>query len=168
MSHASLRTWSTVAIAGVAAVILVLTLGPWGTGDGDGGEECAFGLPCVLGHFGLFALLGVALAVRFATSEAARRSPARAMLAVLFGLWLFAAVDEIAQGYVDRDPQLEDWLADMAGALVGFFGAGFVARALAPSMATPTRDEGPRDRPHPAGPAPRVAGRGGGRRRRRR
>lgn len=127
MSHASLRAWSTLAIVVLFVVIAVTTLTPVGTGD-EGSEACAFGLPCILGHLGLFFALGVALAVRFATSTAARTSPSRALLVIIFGLWLFAALDEFAQGWVGRDPQLQDWAADMAGALLGFFGTGLFVR----------------------------------------
>ena len=128
MSQRSVRTWSTLAIGVLLAVIALLTLGPYGTGDHEEGDRCAFGLPCLLGHFVLFGALGAALAVRFAVSEAARRSPSRAMLAVIFGLWLLAAADELAQPSFGRDAQLEDWLADMAGALLGFFGTGILVR----------------------------------------
>ena len=128
MSAASLRTWSTAAIVALLLIIALMTLGPVGAGEEDGGDTCALGLPCLLGHFVLFGALGAALAVRYATSEAARRAPGRTLLAVIFGLWLLAAADEIAQGWVGRDPQLQDWLADMAGGLLGFLGAGAFAR----------------------------------------
>ena len=112
--------------------ILVATLTPL---DGDG-TGCPLGLPCLAWHFGLFAALGVPIAARFATSEAARRSPRRALAyghsagefvllhawrkMVVLAFWLFAAGGEIAQGWVEgRDPQLFDWVADMAGALTG-------------------------------------------------
>ena len=96
--------------------ILVATLTPL---DGAG-TGCPLGLPCLAWHFGLFAALGVPIAARFATSEAARRSPRRTLGMVVLAFWLFAAGGEIAQGWVEgRDPQLFDWVADMAGALTG-------------------------------------------------
>lgn len=100
----------------MGASILLATLTPI-TGAEHG---CPFGLPCLAWHFGLFAALGVAIAARYATSEAARRSPRRVLGMVVLVIWLFAAASEMAQGWVDgRDPQLVDWVANMAGAIVG-------------------------------------------------
>ena len=60
------------------------------------------------------------VALRYATSRAAARSPVRVLLMVILALWIFAALDELAQGWIDgREPSLQDWLADMAGALIG-------------------------------------------------
>ena len=99
-------------------LILVATLTPQDGGGGGGG--CPLGLPCAAAHVMLFAVLGVPVALRYATSEAARRSPVRVLLMVVLAIWLFAALDEMAQGSVDgRDPALEDWVADMAGAILG-------------------------------------------------
>ena len=100
----------------VVALILLTTLTP---NDGEG-EGCLLGVPCLVGHFVAFALLGVPLALRFATSEAARGSPRRALAMLVLAIWLLAAATELAQGWVDgRDPDTLDWVADMLGALVG-------------------------------------------------
>ena len=121
-----LRRLSTGAIAVLAAVILYETLTPAGEGA-SAARECRFGAPCAAGHFALFALLGAAAAVRFAVSEAARRSLAMVVLA----LWVFAAASELAQGPIaGREPDLADWAADMAGALTGLFLGGALLRGL--------------------------------------
>lgn len=113
-----------------AAVILYETLTPAGEGA-SAARECRFGAPCAAGHFALFALLGAASAVRFAVSEAARRSPRRSLAMVVLALWLFAAAGELAQGAVEgRDSDLADWAADMAGALTGLFLGGALLRGL--------------------------------------
>ena len=125
-----LRRLSTGAVAAVAAVILYETLTPAGEGA-SAARECRFGAPCAAGHFALFALLGAAAAVRFAVSEAARRSPRRALAMVVLALWVFAAASELGQGPVaGRDPDLADWAADMAGALTGLFLGGALLRGL--------------------------------------
>lgn len=112
-------------------VILALTLtqlgaGPRGTPPGF----CTFGISCAVGHFATFVLLGVALAAWFATSRAARRSPRRVLAMLILAIWLFAALDELAQNEVGRDAELDDWLVDMAGALVGLFGGSALLRAV--------------------------------------
>lgn len=39
---------------------------------------------------------------------------------VVLAIWLFAASDELAQGWVEgRSPELIDWVADMLGAVTG-------------------------------------------------
>lgn len=122
---------STVACVLIVVVIAVTTLTPLGEGpEGASGDRCALGLPCTLGHFVLFGALGVALGVRYATSGAARRSPRRVLMALLLSMWLFAALDELAQDWVGRDAQLGDWMADMAGALLGIFGGSALLRWL--------------------------------------
>ena len=116
LSLAQLRSWSGFAIVVVGAGILLATLSPI-SGAEDG---CPLGVPCLAWHFGLFAGFGVAIAARYATSEAARRSPQRALGMVALAIWVFAAATEIGQGWVDgRDPELLDWLANMAGAVFG-------------------------------------------------
>ena len=123
-ARSHLRAWSTVAIAITIGVILLLTLTPLGTSE----QGCALGLPCVLGHVGMFTALGASLGVWFAASDAARRSPRRTLLAILFAVWLFAALDEMAQEYVGRDASAADWAADMAGTFLGLLGSGVLLR----------------------------------------
>lgn len=119
MTRSKLRALSWVGLALVVAAILLGTLTGAG-GSGGGGGDCRFGLPCLLGHFLAFGALGVVAAVRFATSDVARRSPQRVLVMTVLAIWLFAGLDELAQGWVDgRDPSFEDWLADMVGAMLG-------------------------------------------------
>lgn len=81
-------------------------------------------------HAALFALLGAALSLWFASTDTARGAPRRTLLAMLLAVWLFAAADELAQGFVEgREASLGDWIADMAGFLAGFL--------LAPSLLRP-------------------------------
>jgi hypothetical protein len=123
----ALRRGSIALALVTVAAILLLTLSPLGTGT-DG--RCAFGMPCALGHLGSFAVLGVAIGGWYATSEAARRSPVRVLLMTLLALWLFAALDEIAQPRVGRDANFEDWALDMAGAVIGMFAGSAALRAV--------------------------------------
>jgi len=116
----------------VGGYILFATLGPGsgGAGQPPGSGDCVFGIPCVVGHFGVFLLLGVALAGLFATSRMARQSPRRALVMLLLVLWIFAAITEIGQSYIGREPSLADWGADMAGAVVGLFAGSVLLRLL--------------------------------------
>ena len=101
------------------ALILAATLRPIGGEPGAGGPGC-LGIPCTAGHLVAFALLGVPLALRFATSAVARRSPRRALAMLVLAIWLFAASTELAQGQIEgRDPDVRDWAADMLGAALG-------------------------------------------------
>ncbi|MYI83016.1 MAG: hypothetical protein F4056_06905 [Chloroflexi bacterium] len=116
MTREVLSAWASLGVLVVGALILVVTLLP----PGSGVPGCPLGMPCAVWHGLLFALLGVPVALRYATSRAAARSPVRVLLMVILALWIFAALDELAQGWIDgREPSLEDWLADMAGALIG-------------------------------------------------
>ena len=60
----------------------------------------------------------------------ARQSPRRALAMLLLALWIFAASTEIGQSYIDREPSLADWGADMAGAVVGLFAGSVLLRLL--------------------------------------
>lgn len=116
MTREVLSAWASLGVLLVGALILVVTLLPAGSGL----PGCPLGIPCALWHVLLFALLGVPVALRYATSRAAARSPVRVLLMVILALWIFAALDELAQNWIDgREPSLQDWLADMAGALIG-------------------------------------------------
>ena len=108
------------------AAILITTLTPVLTTNGG----CALGLPCILGHFGMFGLLGVAIAGRYASSDAARRSPRRLLLITLLALWLFAGADELAQEWwvAGRGAAFGDWLADMTGAVGGMIAGSLLLR----------------------------------------
>ena len=120
-----LAAWASLGVLLAAALILLATLTPPGAGGlgasaGGGGPHCPFGLHCAIWHMLLFALLGVPVALRYAASRAAARAPLRVLLMVVLALWVFAALDELAQGWVPgRQPSLADWFADMGGALIG-------------------------------------------------
>lgn len=122
-----LRRLAVLGVASTVVTILVTTLTPVAV-DRDG---CAFGLPCTLGHALAFGALGVTLAALYVTSRFARRHPQRAIVMLLLCVWILAAGTEIAQGYVGRDPSLEDWAADMAGAIAGLLVGGFALRTVA-------------------------------------
>ena len=122
----------------MVAVILVTSLSPAGSFASDPvrrsaleGSTLDFDAGRTLGHAALYALLGLALAVRFAASDVARRSPARALGMIVLAIWILAAGTELAQARVPgRAPELVDWLADMAGALIGLAVAGPLMRLL--------------------------------------
>ena len=62
-----------------------------------------------VGHSLMFFALGVASALWYATSAAARRAPQRTLLMTMVTLWLFAGISEALQGFTaTRAPQLSD------------------------------------------------------------
>ncbi|MSQ36639.1 MAG: hypothetical protein EXR63_05845 [Dehalococcoidia bacterium] len=129
------------AVALIAALIALATLTPLGADsapDRSGGDTCALGLPCPLGHLGSFALLGAALACweacRIARTRATVR-PTRAALVALAAALALAAADEAAQTWVDRDPQLADWLLDGVGLTAGYAAAAALLRRLRAALA---------------------------------
>ncbi len=131
MSRTLLRRVSIFAVLASVAGILLLTLTPLGAGPaGAWGDVCALGVPCSLGHAAAFLVLGMALAGWYATSQAARRSPARILVMLLLGLWIFAALDEMAQSLVGREAELSDWITDMVGGLLGLFGGSALLRLV--------------------------------------
>jgi len=120
------------------AAIVLFTLSPGGSAtSGDAVIEAMaeiYGTPdqasWVL-HAGLFGLLGVALALWFATSSAVRTAPVRSLAMLVLALWIFAAATELGQLAVEgRDATLGDWIADMLGALTGLFVAPLLLRRL--------------------------------------
>ncbi len=125
LSRSQIRNLSSVAIAALVATILLATLSSLGAGDGG----CGLGLTCLTAQFALFAVLGVAIAGRYASSDAARRSPRRVLMMTVLTVWLFAAADELAQEQLHgRGADFGDWVADMAGALAGMVAGGFLLR----------------------------------------
>lgn len=131
MTPRTLRRLAIAAALACVLMILLLTLTELGAGPRGGAiGVCVFGLPCWLGHFLTFAALGVALAGWFATSATAARSPQRVLVMLVLALWLFAALDELAQDQFGRDAELGDWALDMAGALIGLFGGSILLRLI--------------------------------------
>ena len=121
-----LSAWASFGVLLAAALILLATLTPL---DGEGSCGSLLGLTDKLWHALLFTLLGVPVALRYATSRAAARSPLRVLLMVVLAIWLFAALDELAQRWVEgRDADLGDWIADMGGALTGLLLGSLVLR----------------------------------------
>ena len=106
-------------------VILLLTLTP----VAEGAVSTA-GLSRTAGHVALFAVLGVAVAARYASSDAARRAPVRVLAMAVLAVWIFAALDELAQERVGRSAQLSDWFADMLGAMLGITAGSFALRRI--------------------------------------
>ncbi|MEE8421357.1 MAG: VanZ family protein [Dehalococcoidia bacterium] len=132
MSRRQLRGLSEAAIVAAVAAILLTTLTSIGTGDSRQGGDCAFGLPCIVGHFALFGILGAAVGGRYAVSAAAARSPRRALAMTVLAIWIFAAADELAQSWwvTGRDGEFIDWAADMTGAVIGLAATGPLLRLV--------------------------------------
>lgn len=136
LTRGQLRTLSTAAIVAMVIIILAATLRPNETAEtfaaATGNDICLFGVPCTVMHGVIFAPLGVAMAARYASSDAARRSPRRVLLMMVLALWVFAAGDELVQErWIEgRDGELADWAADLLGAIVGLLAGGFLLRLL--------------------------------------
>lgn len=133
-----LRAASVALAVATGAAILLFTLSPGGSATSGSGLIDAmaeiYGTPeqasWVL-HAVLFGLLGVALALWFATSSAVRAAPVRSLAMLVLALWIFAAATELGQLAVEgRSATLGDWIADMLGALVGLFAAPLLLRRL--------------------------------------
>ena len=136
MRREQLRAWSTIGILALLVIILVATLSPYGSA-GAGGSlfaridnwQYSFGMAPIAVHVTLFALFGFMLAIRYASSDVALRSPVRAMFMALLLIWLLGGVTEWAQGFSPtREPKFGDWVADMLGGSFGFFAGSIVAR----------------------------------------
>lgn len=70
-------------------------------------------------HFGLYAILGL-LSVRAAFGEGSRDAALVRLVAIAIGI--FAALDEVHQRFIPgRSMDVRDWMADVAGALVGMW-----------------------------------------------
>lgn len=123
MNRRVLRRWSQAATAIAAGVILWATLTP--------SPPSAHGLPDWAIHFVLFTGIGAPVALWFATSDRARRSPQRTLVGVMLALWLFGGLTELAQGATTtRSPSITDLAFDVAGALTGFLAGGAAWRVL--------------------------------------
>ena len=82
-------------------------------------------------HAALFGLLGVSLALWFASSSPGHRSPMRTLAMLVLVVWIFAAATEFAQSGIDgRSASVGDWIADMVGVLAGLLLAPMVLRPL--------------------------------------
>lgn len=121
-----LRRLAALGAVGTVVAILASTLTPLAIDEAG----CAFGVPCTLGHAIAFGALGFTLSGLYVTSSFARRNPRRALVMLLLAIWIFASITELAQAEVGRDPSLEDWAADMAGAIGGLLLGGFLLRLI--------------------------------------
>jgi VanZ family protein len=120
-----LHALARVGVLGMFAAVLVATLVPLGD------LRLPLGLPAEAWHAILFAALGASLALAYATSAAARRSPRRLLLMALLAIWLLASATELLQDSVPgRQPQLSDWVADVVGGVMGFLLAGPAIRVI--------------------------------------
>lgn len=134
--------WTTGLLVG-CIVVLTLFVSP-GQGDVLGrlfpftvpliGSEsrydtCLGGIDCQDGHALAFMALGASLAVLvLAGRRGLRRFAGGAVvLLILVG---FAALDELAQGWMGRQPSFDDWLADVSGAVLGLVLGSELARFL--------------------------------------
>ena len=125
MDPRRLRAISRGAVAVSVAAALAVTLAPGGWADP------AAPVPDAAWHLLVFAALGASLALAYATSEAARRSPRRTLVMVLLAIWLVAASTELLQERIPgRQPELADWAASVSGGVLGFLLAGPALRAL--------------------------------------
>lgn len=88
-------------------------------------------------HAALFAVMGAAAALWYATSDRASRSPRRTLLMVMLALWLFGGLTEVAQGLLTstRTPSTSDVAFDVLGAFTGFLGGSAVWRLLLSRLA---------------------------------
>ena len=95
------------------------------------------GVPDKIVHFGVYAVLGGALA--HARYHGAPRTPHWMMM--LVGV-LYGATDEWHQSFVPRRaPSVGDWVADTAGVVVGYTLAWIIATALL-ERGSPKTNEG--------------------------
>jgi hypothetical protein len=135
--------WTTVLLMGLI-VLLTLFMSP-AQGDSlsrmfpgtipfigsetDSYDTCLGGIDCQDGHALAFMALGGSLAVLVL---AGRRglSALLGAVCVLVVLGAFAAFDESAQSWTGRDASVDDWLADMSGAVLGVVIGFEVARFL--------------------------------------
>ena len=115
-----LRMWGPAAVW--AAVLFLLSAWP----DPVGPSWLRVSDKAV--HFVLFAVLGAALALgrRWSGSTVSH-------WAVLLVGMLYGATDEWHQAFVPRrTPSLDDWLADLAGVVVGYLVVTYLSRSAAP------------------------------------
>ena len=125
MDPRRLRAISSAAVAVSGASVLAITLAP------GGWVGPASSIPDAAWHGAAFAAFGASLALAYATSGAARRSPRRTLVMALLAIWIVAAGTELLQERIPgREPELADWAASMSGGVLGFLLAGPALRAL--------------------------------------
>ncbi len=125
MTDRHMHTFARIAVLVALVTVLSATLAPVGN------IKSPLGLPAEAWHAILFAALGASLALAYATSDSARRSPRRLLMMSLLAIWLIASTTELLQESVPgRQPQLSDWGADMVGGVLGFLLTGPIIRML--------------------------------------
>jgi VanZ family protein len=97
--------------------------------DESGYDTCLGGIQCEDGHALAFVALGASISVGVLAGRRGWQA-ARLSLSVLILLMLFAMLDELAQGWTGRDASVDDWLADVSGALLGIVAGSQLARLL--------------------------------------
>ena len=91
MDPRRLRAISSAAVAVSGAGVLAITLAP------GGWVGPASSIPDAAWHAAAFAAFGASLALAYATSGAARRSPRRTLVMALLAIWIVAAGTELLQ-----------------------------------------------------------------------
>jgi VanZ family protein len=71
-------------------------------------------------HFAMYAVLGALV------TRALRTRQVAALFAAIVGIAVFGVIDEWHQQFFTRQPHILDWLADVAGAIVGVVAASRV------------------------------------------
>ena len=113
-------------------------------------EVAAWSIPHIdkVAHIAIYTGLSFLLSVWFGMRRKSRGAIAVALVVSLV-LAAYAALDEITQGPVGRDPDVKDWFADLAGinlGLCGFFTLRrWLGRADRQRSANPPRDSLVRD-----------------------
>jgi hypothetical protein len=98
-------------------------------GSESGYDACVGGIPCEDGHAFAFIALGASLSLGVLAGSRGWRAALRAAAALAL-IMLFATADEVAQHWAGRDASLDDWLADVSGALLGIVMGSQLARLL--------------------------------------
>ena len=124
MTPQRVRTLCGALAIGSVAAIFVATLTP------NLGDVVAPGqFASWSGHFVLFAALGATFGLGFMTTRRSRLWLAQLVILVA----LFAAADELAQGWVDgRIVAFSDWVADALGGAAGLALGSSAGRYLVP------------------------------------
>jgi VanZ family protein len=106
-----------------AAVVLTATSIPNVSLPGPSGTDKA-------GHFFMYGMLGFLI-----LRAASRTRSARALLATLAGVAIFAALDEWHQAFIPgRSADVGDWVADVIGVCLGAVSAYWMARPGTPPL----------------------------------
>jgi len=136
-------TVTTVALVGVIVLFTLLVSPAQGDPAGrlfpgtipflgaeTGYDSCVGGISCEDGHALAFIALATSLTVQVLAGKRGARLLAGA-IGVLILLAAFATGDELVQRWIGRDASIDDWLADVSGAVLGTVLGAQIARVLA-------------------------------------